>query len=169
MIAKPVEHMLNERQDHFLIPAEIVANVQETNHLDHAFLVLTKVRYSKIPVLDNEQHFKGLLSLPMITETMLGMNGIDATKLSRKTVRDVMEKDAPTITLPYNFEEILHMLVNQPFLIVVNEEGIFTGIVTRREVMKSFNYVAHDLDKDYNISEKDENKIIDGGSTPKID
>ncbi|KRL02704.1 CBS domain-containing protein [Liquorilactobacillus capillatus DSM 19910] len=148
--------MLNERQDHFLIPAEIVANVQETNHLDHAFLVLTKVRYSKIPVLDNEQHFKGLLSLSMITETMLGMNGIDATKLSRKTVGDVMEKDTPTITLPYDFEEILHLLVNQPFLVVVNQDGIFTGIVTRREVMKSFNYVAHDLDKDYNVSEKDE-------------
>ncbi|KRL37323.1 cyclic-di-AMP-binding protein CbpB [Liquorilactobacillus uvarum] len=167
MIAKPVEHMLNERQDHFLIPAEIVANVQETNHLDHAFLVLTKVRYSKIPVLDNEQHFKGLLSLPMITETMLGMNGIDATKLSRKTVGDVMEKNAPTITLPYDFEEILHMLVNQPFLIVVNQDGVFTGIVTRREVMKSFNYVAHDLDKDYNVSEKDKDETINGADTPK--
>ncbi|GAJ27441.1 CBS domain protein [Liquorilactobacillus sucicola DSM 21376 = JCM 15457] len=167
MIAKPVEHMLNERQDHFLIPAEIVANVQETNHLDHAFLVLTKVRYSKIPVLDNEQHFKGLLSLPMITETMLGMNGIDATKLGRKTVGDVMERDAPTITLPYDFEEILHLLVDQPFLVVVNQDGIFTGIVTRREVMKSFNYVAHDLDKDYNVSEKDDDKRADGDNTPE--
>ena len=61
MIAKSIESLFEQRQDHFLIPAEIVANVQETNHLDHAFLVLTKIKYSKIPVLDNEQHFKGLL------------------------------------------------------------------------------------------------------------
>ena len=59
MISKAVEQMLNQRKDKFLIPAEIVANVQETNTLDHAFLVLTKVKYAKIPVLDNEQHFKG--------------------------------------------------------------------------------------------------------------
>ena len=58
MIAKAAQRMIEERESKFLIPSEIVANVQEDNHLDHAFLVLTKVKYAKIPVLDSEQHFK---------------------------------------------------------------------------------------------------------------
>ncbi len=80
-------------QEKFLIPAEIVANVQENNSLEHAFLVLSKVKYAKIPVLDQDQHFKGLLSLAMITETMLGLTGIDPTRLGRIQVKDVMQTD----------------------------------------------------------------------------
>ena len=51
MIAKAAQRMIEERESKFLIPSEIVANVQEDNHLDHAFLVLTKVKYAKYPVL----------------------------------------------------------------------------------------------------------------------
>ena len=68
MMSQPIEQMLMRNSEDFLIPADIVANVQEENHLDHAFMVLTKVRYAKIPVLDHNQKFKGLLSLSMITE-----------------------------------------------------------------------------------------------------
>ena len=85
MIAKAAQRMIEERESKFLIPSEIVANVQEDNHLDHAFLVLTKVKYAKIPVLDSEQHFKGLLSLAMITDTMLGLNGIDQQDESQRS------------------------------------------------------------------------------------
>ncbi|EJF01433.1 cyclic-di-AMP-binding protein CbpB [Liquorilactobacillus mali] len=161
MITKQMEQMLISKQDGFLIPAEIVANVQEDNHLDHAFLVLTKVKYSSIPVLDKEQHFKGILTLPMLTETMLGLNGIDPTRLSKKKVSEVMQKDFPTIKLPYDVEEILHLLINHPFLIVINDDGVFTGIVTRREVLKAVNYMTHDFDKYYAIREKESSTIQD--------
>lgn len=149
MIAKAAQKMIGERESKFLIPSEIVANVQEDNHLDHAFLVLTKVKYAKIPVLDSEQHFKGLLSLSMITDTMLGLNGIDPSRLGSMRVRDVMQTDVPVIRLPYDLEEIMHLLIDQPFLVVVDDDGCFTGIVTRREVMKSVNYMVHNLDRQY--------------------
>lgn len=152
MIAKAAQRMIGERESKFLIPSEIVANVQEDNYLDHAFLVLTKVKYAKIPVLDSKQHFKGLLSLAMITDTMLGLNGIDPSRLSRMKVKEVMQKDVPVITLPYNIEEIMHLLINQPFLVVIDDEGCFTGIVTRREIMKSVNYMIHNLEKQYLVT-----------------
>lgn len=60
MISKVVEKMLGSRKNSYLIPADMVANVSESNHLNHALLVLTKVKYAKIPVLDKKQHIKGL-------------------------------------------------------------------------------------------------------------
>ena len=51
-------------------------------------------------------------------------------------------------------EEILHLLVDQAFLAVVDENGVFTGILTRREVMKAVNYLAHDLEKEYTVEKK---------------
>lgn len=154
MISKVAEEMIGERQEKFLIPAEIVANVQESNRLDHAFLVLTKARYAKIPVLDSKQKFKGLLSLAMITDTMLGLNGIDPSNLHQLTVADVMQTDVPKIQLPYDIEDILHLSVNNPFLVVTTQEGVFTGIVTRREILKGVNHMVHELDKRYEITLK---------------
>lgn len=151
MIAKVVEEMFSQRKGNYLIPAELVANVSETNNLNHALLVLTKVKYAKIPVLDQDQKLKGLLSLAMITETMLGLNGIDPSRLNRMQVKEVMQTDFPRVTAPYELEEILHLLVDQPFLAVVDEQGVFLGIITRREIMKEVNYFAHDLEKQYLI------------------
>ncbi|HJG05974.1 cyclic-di-AMP-binding protein CbpB [Ligilactobacillus agilis] len=154
MIAKAVEEMFSQRKGGYLIPAEIVANVSETNNLNHALLVLTKVKYAKIPVLDKEQRVTGLLSLAMITETMLGLNGIDPSRLNRMTVKEIMQTDFPKIQAPYDVEEILHLLVDQPFLTVVDQAGVFLGIITRREIMKEVNYFAHDLEKQYLIEPK---------------
>ena len=50
------------------------------------------------------------------------------------TVKDVMQTEVATIDDPYDLENVLHLLVDNPFIPVVQETGYFTGIVTRREV-----------------------------------
>lgn len=154
MIDPAINSMLLENKEHFLIPASQVASVQADNSLTHAFLVLTKVRYSKIPVLGEDDEFKGLLSMPMITETMLGLDKLDVGKLDNLCVSDVMQTDVPTIQNPYDVEEVMHLLVDNPFLTVVGDDNEFTGIVTRREWMKSFNFLTHNLDKEYDLRPK---------------
>jgi len=151
MISSAVNDMLMEKKENFLIPGEMVASVNEDNALAHAFLVLTKVRYSKIPVLDKDSKFKGLLSMPMITETMLGLEQLSFEPLERLTVKDVMETDVKTIENPYDIELVMHLLVDLPFIPVVASTGEFTGIVTRREFMKAFNHVSHTLENDYQL------------------
>ena len=66
MLNQVIANMLVENRHHFMIAADMVATVSENNPLSHAFLVLTKFRYAKIPVLDHDSKFKGLISLPMI-------------------------------------------------------------------------------------------------------
>lgn len=154
MINAAIEDLLNDHQEKFLIPANIVANVMDTNNLYHAFLVLTKIRYAKIVVLNKDGDFKGLLSLPMITDQMLETQTIDVEKLKHIQVKDVMETDVVTITDPYDIELNLHLLIDQPFLPVVGDGGEFTGIVTRRELLKAVNHLAHDIDQAYDINKK---------------
>ena len=155
MIANAAETLIENQREHFLISADKVANVFESNPLNHAFLEIKKVRYSKIPVLDNEQHFKGLISLAMITDSMLGLNGIDPTGLSEQTVADVMQRDVPTVTNTESVEELLHLLVDQPFLVVTDQQNVFQGIITRREIMKAVNYMVHELDHQYQIEKRE--------------
>ncbi|MGJ3791365.1 cyclic-di-AMP-binding protein CbpB [Lactiplantibacillus argentoratensis] len=155
MLIQPVEDLLSRNADHYLIPADVVANVQTDNNLYHAFLVLTKVKYSKIPVLDHGGHFEGLVSLPLITEQMLGFDQLNTEILLQKCVRDVMETQVKTVRDVDDVEETLHLMIDNPFVPIVDEQQIFQGIVTRREFMKSFNFLTHEIGKQYDMIEKD--------------
>ena len=46
-------------------------------------------------------------------------------------------------------ETQLHLLINNAFLPVVDDCGVFQGLLTRREWIKAFNYVVHTYDKHY--------------------
>lgn len=155
MLIQPVEDLLSRNADHYLIPADVVANVQTDNNLYHAFLVLTKVKYSKIPVLDHGGHFEGLVSLPLITEQMLSFDQLNTEILLQKRVCDVMETKVKTVHDVDDVEETLHLMIDNPFVPVVDEQQIFQGIVTRREFMKSFNFLTHEIGKQYDMIEKD--------------
>ena len=122
----------------YIIPAEKVAHVQVGNNAEHALLVLTKTGYSAIPVLDSKDHLKGLLSMGMITDSILGISHIEYERLPDLKVDEIMKTDIPTIRLTDRFQKGLDLLINQPFLCVVEEDGTFAGIFTRRVVMKQF-------------------------------
>lgn len=46
-------------------------------------------------------------------------------------------------------EAQLHLLINNAFLPIVDDRGVFQGLLTRREWIKAFNYVTHTYDKHY--------------------
>jgi predicted transcriptional regulator len=91
----------------------------------------------------------------MITDEMLGLDDVSVEALDTQCVGDVMETDVVTVANPYDVENVLHLLVDNPFLPVVQDDGSFTGIVTRREVMKGINYIGHNLDHYYQMTPKE--------------
>ncbi|MBM7586645.1 putative transcriptional regulator [Bacillus pakistanensis] len=139
MISLQSKEFLEMSISEFIIPSEKVAHVQVGNNLEHALLLLTKSGYSSIPVLDSEFRLKGLISSPMITDSILGLERIEFEQLVDKKVEEVMNTDIPTISLETKFEKGLGLLVDHPFLCVVNEDSNFEGILTRRELLKLLN------------------------------
>ena len=150
MFSPSIQHLIEEKSGSFLIPASRIALVQEDNPLYHAFLILTKVKYSKIPVLDKDKRVVGLLSLAMITDKMLTNDAISTAPLDTLKVKDVMQTDFDKINfVETTLETQLHLLINNAFLPVVDDRGVFQGLLTRREWIKAFNYVVHTYDKHY--------------------
>lgn len=147
MFSPKVKKLLEEKSGAFLIPASRIAFVQDDNPLFHAFLILTKVKYSKIPVLDKKHRVVGLLSLAMITDKMMAESDIVVEPLSTLKVRDVMQTKFDKINfVQTDLEKQLHLLIDSNFIPVVDDKGVFQGLITRREWIKAFNYVAHSLD-----------------------
>ena len=150
MFSPSIKHLIEEKSGSFLIPASRISCVQADNPLYHAFLSLTKVKYSKIPVLDKEKRGVGLLSLAIIIDNILSTYEIYTAPLDKLKVEDVMQTKFDKINfVETTLETQLHLLINNAFLPVVDDRGGFQGLLTRREWIKAFNYVVHTYDKHY--------------------
>ncbi len=155
MFSPSIQHLLEEKSGSFIIPATRIAFVEDDNPLYHAFLILTKVKYSKIPVLDRKSRVVGLLSLAMITDKMMTTDSITLEPLNQLKVRDVMQTKFDKINFAQTtLETQLHLLVDNAFLPVIDDYGVFQGLLTRREWIKAFNYVAHNFEQKYEVLPK---------------
>lgn len=120
----------------FVISAEKVAHVQLGNNAEHALLVLTKTGYSSIPVLDMKYRLQGLISAQQITDEILGLEHIEYERLPSLKVDDIMKTELPMIHIKEKFQRGLDLLVNNPYLCVIDDEHTFLGILTRRVILK---------------------------------
>jgi predicted transcriptional regulator len=138
-----LENLLTTHLQKLIIPSEKVAHVQVGNSLEHALLVLTKSGYTAIPVLDPHYKLHGLISTPIIMESILGLERIEYEKLEQSRVEEVMNKQIPHIKINAQLQDMMRLLVDHPFLCVENDEGLFEGILTRRAVLGLINDALH--------------------------
>lgn len=146
MISLNSKALLDTPISDFVIPAEKVAHVQIGNSAEHALLVLTKTGYSSIPVLDTKYRLHGLLGMKMITEAILGLERIEYDKLHNIKVDDVMDSDIVHLKINDTFQRALDLVINHAFLCVVDEEGTFAGILTRRVILKQLKKYIYQVD-----------------------
>lgn len=130
-----------------IIPAERVAHVQVKNNLEHALLVLTKTGYTAVPVLDPKYQLQGLISMTQVMDSILGLERIEFERLENMVVEEVMIKDIPRLNLNNSLEKGLELLVNHPFVCVENEDHVFEGILTRRNILERLNTQIQKLNK----------------------
>jgi CBS domain. len=139
MIDLQTESFLERTVGEFIIPSERVAHVQTGNNLEHALLVLTKSGYTAIPVLDPKYKLHGLISSPLILDAILGMERIEFERLEKIRVEEVMKTEIPTLTRNDAMKKAMKLLINHPFVCVVDQDGYLDGILTRRAALKQIN------------------------------
>jgi predicted transcriptional regulator len=141
------EFLENHIRD-LMIPSERVAHVQIGNNLEHALLVLTKSGYTAIPVLDPHYILHGLISMPIIMDSILGLERIEFETLEEKKVEEVMNKSVPRLKTSDSMKTALDLLINHPFLCIESEEGVFEGILPRSTVLNQLGNHIKTLNKE---------------------
>jgi predicted transcriptional regulator len=119
-----------------MISSEKVAHVQLNNPLEHALLVLVKSGYSAVPVLDATYKLAGIIGKTVILNQILGLERFEIEKLSEMRVQEIMQHDVTTISKENNLLDGLNAIIDNNFICVVDEEGYFDGILTRRAILK---------------------------------
>ncbi|WP_087973085.1 cyclic-di-AMP-binding protein CbpB [Oceanobacillus rekensis] len=134
--------LLQDRQlteisiDELMIPSEKVAHVQINNPLEHALLVLVKSGYAAVPVLDASYKYVGIIGKTVILDQMLGLENFEIEKLSEMKVKEVIDRNIPTLTRDCTLLEGLNAVIDHTFVCLVDKDGFFDGILTRRAILK---------------------------------
>ena len=153
MIAKEFELFLLEQEETFLTPAENLAVLIDTHNADHATLLLSQMTYSRVPVVTDKRKFVGTIGLRDILAYQME-NGLSQEVMADTDIVHMTKKNVAVVEPDYQLTDVLHKLVDESFLPVVDEDGIFQGIITRKSILKAVNALLHDFSNEYEIRSK---------------
>ena len=153
MIAKEFEEFILQEEKTFLTPARNLAVLIDTHNVDHAILVLSQISYTRIPVVTDQRKFVGTISLTDILSYKMKHDYSDEVFSSMDIVH-MTKKDGEYLGKEYNLTEVLHKLVEESFLPVVSEDGVFEGIITRKSILKAINSLMHNFSNEYEMRKK---------------
>ncbi|MBC5617844.1 CBS domain-containing protein [Streptococcus anginosus] len=153
MIAKEFEDFLLQQEDTFLTPAENLAVLIDTHNADHAILLLSQMTYSRVPVVTDQKKFVGTISLTDILSYQM-QHEIPDEEFMTTDIVHMVKKDDLTVGPDFTLTEVLHKLVDESFLPVVDQDNTFQGIITRKSILKAVNALLHSFANEYEIHPK---------------
>ncbi|MGG6817765.1 UNVERIFIED_CONTAM: CBS domain-containing protein [Streptococcus canis] len=153
MIAKEFETFLISHLDSYLIPAEDLAIFINTHNADHVMLLLVSNGFSRVPVITREKKYVGTISISDIM-TYQAKRQLTDWEMRQTDIGEMVNTKIETISINASLTEIMHTLVDYPFLPVVDQSDRFVGIITRKSILKAVNSLLHDFTDDYTITKK---------------
>lgn len=152
MIDKNIEEFLLSQSETFIKSANDVAVLYEEHNIAHAKLLLSQYKYTRVPVINKEKEYVGVIGLNEIVGFEMSQDFFYEKSLETP-ISHIVNRNTPTIQFSFSLEEVLHLLVKEPFLPVLKSKK-FAGIIVRQELLKAFNAFTHEFTKYYDITKR---------------
>lgn len=123
----------------FLTPKSEVAYIYDYFSLRMTLEKMEYHRYSAIPIIDRHGHYKGT-----ITEGDLLWEIKEESGLSLKNAEDIpimsvkRHMDNVPVHADSNMEDLISKVLNQNFVPVIDDNNVFIGIITRKDIIQYF-------------------------------
>jgi len=118
-----------------IVPKESVTFIRGKWNLEQALSQLMETGWSSVPVLNDDDEVEGIISKTLILEHARLEKVPYYHEFQRKFVKDSMQKNVPTLSDDTILRYGIELLVDWPYLPVVNSKKKFSGILTRRSVL----------------------------------
>ncbi len=124
----------------FLTPKTDVVSLMDTDSVYTVLETLKKYRYASVPILNEAGNYVGTVKEGDLLWYIDSMKKYDLESLKEINIMEVPRRsNNDTAKIDTNVEDLLGVLINQNFVPVIDDAGIFIGIVKRREVI-SYTY-----------------------------
>ena len=120
----------------FLTPKEEVAHVKEDESLRQTVEKLEHHGYTAIPLLTKGGRYIGTITEGDLLWEMKEKDFPDVHRMEKIRITDVKRhRDNKAVRISESMEDLFEKITNQNFVPVVDDDGIFIGIVTRKDIL----------------------------------
>lgn len=145
MIDKKIIDYFHDEENSILTPYKNICMVFHDNNLVHAMMILKQSTYQQIPVLDYKNRFVGLISVGHIYKSIPDGFSTNFEDLRQYKVSDFLDTRYAVAHLDTELEEILKLLLNFNFVNIVDDDGVFQGMITRSSFLKKTSSLLHNI------------------------
>lgn len=121
----------------FLTPKSDVAHLHDDWTLRQGIEKLERSGYTAVPMIDRQGHYLGTVSEGDILWTLkkrYDMKLKDAENVSILAVE--RRADFRPVSINATMEDLIQLVMNQNFVPVIDDNRIFIGIVTRKDIIR---------------------------------
>ena len=128
---------------YFLLPKSTVAYLYDAYTFRQGLEKMRYHGYTAIPVITREGQYAGTVSEGDFLWRLLSQEAtrrpLSMKELEDLRIRDILNRDAyPPVRITVTMEELVNSAMQQNFIPVVDDLGNFTGIVTRKDIIRYF-------------------------------
>ncbi|TCS83140.1 CBS domain-containing protein [Tepidibacillus fermentans] len=129
------DQIMSKEIGSLIIPFQNVITVRSTWNLEKALSKLMESGWSSVPVLNEADEVEGVISKSEILEYARMEKVPYYLDFRRKFVHDAMKQNVPMLSDDTILRYGIELLVDWPYLPIVNHDRKFIGILTRRSVL----------------------------------
>ena len=119
-----------------LKPKSQVAYLVEGSSFRQGMEKLRRYGYTAIPVISRDGIYLGCISEGDFLWNIMSLGSLEMHDLEQAKIDDIISRDrTPPVRITANAEELLLRALEQNFIPVVDDRGVFMGIITRRAIL----------------------------------
>lgn len=127
----------------FLIPKSQVAFVLDDSTLRQTAEKMIHHNYTAIPILSQDGRYVSTVSEGDLFRFIKNHEEMNYRLAEETPILSVpLERDIQAIHYDSKMEDLIELAVNQNFVPVLDDKGIFIGIITRRAILEYFKKLA---------------------------
>ncbi|SET46050.1 CBS domain-containing protein [Paenibacillus sp. NFR01] len=123
----------------FLLPKDQVSYITSDVTMQDALDVLEHHYYSAIPIIDGAGKYVGTLSEGDLLWKLKNTPGLDFGNLHQLTVEAIQRHvHNESVEIHAEMEDMLTLAADQNFVPVVDDTGVFLGIIRRKDIIEYY-------------------------------
>lgn len=126
-----------------MIPKVCTVVLHENSTIRQGLEVLSRCRYTAIPVLDAEERYVGSITEGDFLQHILRTGTTNMKDQERYRIKDILRREfCPALPIEAEFSEVVEASLRQNFVPVVDGRNVLCGIVTRRNLIAAIGQPA---------------------------
>lgn len=121
----------------FLLPKDEVIFLSPKSTMRQALERMEYHRYSAVPLVDNEGRYVGTITEGDLLWKIKNTPGLSFENTSNVKLEEVEQhKQNQAVNIDAEMGDLINLSLEQNFVPVVDDDGIFIGIVRRKEIIE---------------------------------